>query len=92
MDEQISGRIRYEYKTLIKDNTKYRERLLVSYYRYSGEAGHNSHLDTVCELLRSTGFQPELKRPAGYPESLLARVSVQKSIVSKVTIEIHAIF
>ena len=29
-----------------------RERLLVSYYRYSGQAGHNSHVDTVCELLR----------------------------------------
>ena len=29
-----------------------RERILVSYYRYSGQAGHNSHVDTVCELLR----------------------------------------
>ena len=31
-----------------------RERLLVSYYRYSGQAAHNSHVDTVCELLRSS--------------------------------------
>ena len=62
----------------------YRERLLVSYYRYSGEAGHNSHMDTVCELLRSTGYQPQVKRPANYPETLLARVPVQKSLVTKV--------
>ena len=27
-----------------------RERLLVSYCRYSGQAGHSSHLDTVCQV------------------------------------------
>ena len=58
--------------------------MLVSYYRYSGEAGHNSHMDTVCELLRSTGYQPHAKRPVGYPETLLARVPVQKSLITKV--------
>ena len=28
-----------------------RERLLVAYYRYSGEAGHSSHFDIVADLL-----------------------------------------
>lgn len=48
-----------------------RERMLVSYYRYSVQRTHsNSKLDEVCQLLRSTGFlksQPG-KRPQHYPE------------------------
>ena len=48
-----------------------RERMLVSYYRYSVQRAHsNSKLDEVCQLLRSTGFlksQPG-KRPQHYPE------------------------
>ena len=77
-----------------------RERLLVSYYRYSGQAGHNSHVDTVCELLRqeilddereeiseylvrSTGYIPGNKRPQNYPETLINRIPVEKSVVNK---------
>jgi WASH complex subunit strumpellin len=48
-----------------------RERILVSYYRYSVQRTHsNSKLDEVCQLLRSTGFlksQPG-RRPQHYPE------------------------
>lgn len=60
-----------------------RERLLVSYSRYSGESSHNSHLDTVCQLLRSSGYLPGSKRPTGYPESLLARVPVPQNLVTQ---------
>ena len=58
-----------------------RERLLVSYYRYSGQAGHNSHVDTVCELLRQpviffkkvdsifpAGSRGMLEKESGFPE------------------------
>lgn len=48
-----------------------RERMLVSYYRYSVQRTHsNSKLDEVCQLLRSTGFlksQPG-RKPQHYPE------------------------
>ena len=30
----------------------YRERLLVAYYRYSGESSSSSNFDEVCQLLR----------------------------------------
>ncbi len=48
-----------------------RERMLVSYYRYSVQRTHsNSKLDEVCQLLRSTGFlkSDPGKRPLHYPE------------------------
>ena len=65
-----------------------RERVLVSYYRYSGQAGAgtSSHVDTVCELLRSTGYVRSGKRPAGYPETLFSRVPVPKPVINKVSI------
>ena len=66
-----------------------RERLLVSYFRYSGDTsggggGHVSHVDTVCELLRATGYTAGSKRPPGYPETLFSRVPVPKHAVNKV--------
>ena len=64
-----------------------RERLMVSYFRYSGAtsgSGHVSHVDTVCELLRSTGFSAGSKRPGGYPETFFSRVPVPKTFVNKV--------
>ena len=66
-----------------------RERLLVSYFRYSGDTsggggGHVSHVDTVCELLRATGYTAGSKRPPGYPETLFSRVAVPKHAVNKV--------
>ena len=57
-----------------------RERMLVSYYRYSGaKTSVDSNIDDVCKLLRSTGFinQPGSKRPAKYPEDYFAYVSTQ---------------
>ena len=46
-----------------------RERMLVSYYRYSGQRSTDtdSNIDDVCKLLRSTGYT-KLKRPSNYPE------------------------
>ena len=37
----------------------------------------------MCELLRSTGYVAGGKRPAGYPESLFARVSIPANVVTK---------
>lgn len=48
-----------------------RERMLVSYYRYSAQrSSHGSNVDDVCKLLRSTCFSSlaGAKRPANYPE------------------------
>lgn len=46
-----------------------RERLLVSYHRYSGQSHGDSNIDDVCKLLRSTGYaQQQGKRIANYPE------------------------
>lgn len=48
-----------------------RERMLVSYYRYSAQrSSHDSNIDDVCKLLRSTGFSSVAgtKRPSNYPE------------------------
>nr|XP_018671591.1 WASH complex subunit 5 isoform X1 [Ciona intestinalis] len=66
-----------------------RERMLVSYYRYSGAArgaGSDSNIDDVCKLLRSTGYSNTLgsKRPPNYPEAYFARVNVNPVFVSMV--------
>nr|XP_039258715.1 WASH complex subunit 5-like [Styela clava] len=66
-----------------------RERMMVSYYRYSGaarNAGSDSNIDDVCKLLRSTGLsqQPGAKRPPGYPENYFSRVEVNPTFVSMV--------
>lgn len=47
-----------------------RERLLVSYYRYSPQRNDTqSKIDDVCKLLRSTGYSnTHQKRPPNYPE------------------------
>lgn len=48
-----------------------RERLLVSFYRYSPQRSDTqSKIDDVCKLLRTTEFsnQPGTKRPNNYPE------------------------
>lgn len=65
-----------------------RERLLVSYYRYSAQkaAAGDSNIDDVCKLLRSTGFSnaPGAKRPANYPESFFSRVQCNPEYVDMV--------
>lgn len=48
-----------------------RERMLVSYYRYSAQqSSAESNIDDICKLLRSTGFSNTSgsKRASNYPE------------------------
>lgn len=47
-----------------------RERILVSYHRYSAETHSDSNIDDICKLLRSTGFTnaPDAKRVVNYPD------------------------
>ncbi|XP_041358411.1 WASH complex subunit 5-like [Gigantopelta aegis] len=65
-----------------------RERMLVSYYRYSAQksSAGDSNIDDVCKLLRSSGFsnQPGAKRPPGYPESYFNRVPISSEYVNMV--------
>uniref|UniRef100_UPI00359007A0 WASH complex subunit 5 n=1 Tax=Myxine glutinosa TaxID=7769 RepID=UPI00359007A0 len=63
-----------------------RERMLVSYYRYSGaRSSADSNVDDVCKLLRSTEYSAGLgpsKRPPGYPETYFQRVPISETFVS----------
>lgn len=64
-----------------------RERILVSYYRYSAaRASADSNIDDVCKLLRSTGYSsvPGAKRPPNYPENFFSRVPINKTFTSVV--------
>ncbi|XP_059147627.1 WASH complex subunit 5-like isoform X2 [Physella acuta] len=65
-----------------------RERILVSYYRYSAQkaAAGDSNIDDVCKLLRSSGFSntPGAKRPQNYPESFFNRVPINKEYIDMV--------
>uniref|UniRef100_A0A8D1JUM0 WASH complex subunit 5 n=2 Tax=Sus scrofa TaxID=9823 RepID=A0A8D1JUM0_PIG len=73
IDQKIEGEIR--------------ERMLVSYYRYSAaRSSADSNMDDICKLLRSTGYssQPGAKRPPNYPESYFQRVPVNETFISMV--------
>ncbi|XP_072908939.1 WASH complex subunit 5 [Hemitrygon akajei] len=64
-----------------------RERMLVSYYRYSAaRSSSDSNLDDICKLLRSTGYSSLLgsKKPPNYPESYFQRVPISKTFISMV--------
>ncbi|XP_050401033.2 WASH complex subunit 5 isoform X1 [Patella vulgata] len=65
-----------------------RERILVSYYRYSAQktAATDSSIDDVCKLLRSTGFSnlPGARRPPNYPESFFSRVPINGDYINMV--------
>ncbi|XP_033124935.1 WASH complex subunit 5-like [Anneissia japonica] len=64
-----------------------RERMLVSYHRYSAaRAAVDSNMDDVCKLLRSTGFSthPSAKRVPNYPEAFFSRIPVNKMFVNMV--------
>ncbi|XP_046930134.1 WASH complex subunit 5 isoform X2 [Lynx rufus] len=63
-----------------------RERMLVSYYRYSAARSADSNMDDICKLLRSTGYssQPGAKRPPNYPESYFRRVPINEAFISMV--------
>lgn len=57
-----------------------RERLLVSYHRYSAERSHgDSNIDDICMLLRSTGFSnsPDARRVANYPDEYFRYAEVK---------------
>ncbi|TRY73510.1 hypothetical protein TCAL_01553 [Tigriopus californicus] len=63
----------------------FRERILVAHYRYSGQdQGQPSHVDEICQLLRSTGYSIHGKRPAHYPETLFSRVALPTQFVQMV--------
>ncbi|TRZ00445.1 hypothetical protein DNTS_004045, partial [Danionella cerebrum] len=65
-----------------------RERMLVSYYRYSAaRSSADSNLDDICKLLRSTGFSSHAgaKRPQNYPESYFQRVPISSTFISMVS-------
>uniref|UniRef100_A0A1B6MUI7 WASH complex subunit strumpellin n=2 Tax=Graphocephala atropunctata TaxID=36148 RepID=A0A1B6MUI7_9HEMI len=58
-----------------------RERILVSYYRYSAQRTNaGSNVDDVCKLLRSTGLVPG-KRPPNYPEDYFRRTPLKENLV-----------
>ncbi|XP_014669948.1 PREDICTED: WASH complex subunit strumpellin-like [Priapulus caudatus] len=62
-----------------------RERLLVSYYRYSAaRSTGESNVDDVCKLLRSTGYSssPGAKRPPNYPEEYFGRIPINQVFVN----------
>ncbi|GLV32181.1 Strumpellin [Carabus blaptoides fortunei] len=61
-----------------------RERLLVSYYRYSPQRNDTqSKIDDVCKLLRTTGFSnvPGSKRPNNYPEDYFKRIPINSTYI-----------
>jgi hypothetical protein len=73
-----------------------RERMLVSYYRYSAQqSSAESNIDDICKLLRSTGFSNTSgsKRASSYPEDYFRLVpflySVYNSCVFIVIIIIY---
>ncbi|XP_053571918.1 WASH complex subunit 5 [Bombina bombina] len=73
IDEKIEGEVR--------------ERMLVSYYRYSAaRSSADSNMDDICKLLRSTGYSshPGAKRPPNYPESYFCRVPINEAFISMV--------
>lgn len=64
-----------------------RERILVSYHRYSAEKAHrDSNIDDICMLLRSTGFSnsPDAKRVTNYPEEYFRRVELDETFVEMI--------
>jgi len=64
-----------------------RERMLVSYYRYSAQqSSAESNIDDICKLLRSTGFSNTSgsKRASNYPEDYFRRIPVNALYVDMV--------
>lgn len=71
-----------------------RERLLVSFYRYSSKQQHrDSNFDDVCKLMISTGFsnQPNSKRPLNYPETFFRRIEVEPKYLESVISTLRSI-
>lgn len=62
-----------------------RERLLVSFYRYSSKQQHrDSNFDDVCKLMSSTGFYNGTKRPLNYPEVYFRRIEISPKYLESV--------
>ncbi|KAK6645588.1 hypothetical protein RUM43_001868 [Polyplax serrata] len=64
-----------------------RERILVSYYRYSAQRSNSeSNIDDVCKLLRSTGFPKPTggKKAFQYPEEYFKRIPIQETYIDMV--------
>lgn len=62
-----------------------RERLLVAYYRYSGQHSEGSNIDDICQLLRSTGYcSVQTKRVVNYPELYFSRIKIPEHFVRMV--------
>ncbi|XP_067646420.1 WASH complex subunit homolog 5 [Eurosta solidaginis] len=71
-----------------------RERLLISYYRYSAAKAHGeSNIDDVCMLLRSTGFvanptalhsNTKPTNPSQYPVAYFSRFTFEKTFIDMV--------
>lgn len=63
-----------------------RERILVAYFRYSGEQNScESKLEDIAQLLRSTDYSNFMsKRPPGYPESFFKRVLIPENYIRMV--------
>ncbi|CAH0547854.1 unnamed protein product [Brassicogethes aeneus] len=58
-----------------------RERLLVSYYRYTPQRRDTqSCIDEVCKLLRDTGFNTS-KKPTNYPEDYFKRIPINSTFI-----------
>ena len=67
-----------------------RERLLVAYFRYSGEQNSNeSKFEDIVQLLRSTEFsRHQGKRLAKYPESFFRYISGTQFWVDSVFLDL----
>lgn len=64
-----------------------RERIIVSFYRYSVQKSHgDSNIDDVCKLLRSTGFsnQSNAKHVPNYPEDYFRRIPIDQTFIEMV--------
>lgn len=61
-----------------------RERIIVSYYRYSAfKTSSGSSLDDTSNLLRSTGYDRQTgRRPANYPEKYFSRTGVNQAVIN----------
>lgn len=68
----------------MKIEGRVRERMLVSYHRYSASrAAVDSNMDDVCKLLRSTGYSSAVgaKRPPNYPEEYFKRIPISPTFI-----------
>ena len=69
IDQKIEGQIR--------------ERLLVSFFRYSVQLNTESKIEDICSLFRSTGYTNQ-RRPLNYPQSYFNRIKLNEQYLSLV--------